>query len=159
MRRLSTSLESLVINDIQLIMRHLRRSIVLASRGKHWTLLQNAARSLWNTINTLLSSASSRLEGEKREIVLGAVYGLALQPLCMAARALIELLEVFDADSGGRVVPRVPSLRFSESLDDCNAVGIAFVKQVVFLSVHTLYAHQHWEKMVEVAVRFDDVTE
>jgi hypothetical protein len=52
--KLSSSLEVVAISEVQTIMRHLQRAMVLATRGKHWTLLQNAARALWNTINTLL---------------------------------------------------------------------------------------------------------
>ena len=51
---MSSSIEVVAINDLQVIMSHLQRAVVLASRGRHWTLLQNAARALWNTINTLL---------------------------------------------------------------------------------------------------------
>ena len=154
---MSTSSEVLAISDIQVIMRHLQCAIVLACRGKHWTLLQNATRALWNTINTLLQACSTRVEGERRETILGAVYGLALRPLCFAARGLIELVE--NLDGGGRGLPHVASLHFTECLDDCNAMGMAFIKQIVFLATHTLYAHQHWEKMIEIALRFDDVTE
>ena len=52
--KLSSSLEVVAISEVQLIMRHLQRAVVLASRGRHWTLLQNAARALWNTINSLV---------------------------------------------------------------------------------------------------------
>ena len=51
---MSSSIEVVAVNDVQMIMSHLQRAVVLASRGRHWTLLQNAARTLWNTINTLL---------------------------------------------------------------------------------------------------------
>ena len=160
--KLLNSMEAVTINDIQLVMGHLQRSIVLAWRGRHWTLLQNSARSLWNTINTLLQATNtSYMGGSKRDTVLGAVYGHALQPLFFTARGLVEMLETMKVgDGSGDVadVPCVASLHFTKSLDDCNSVGMAFIKQVVFLAVHVLYAHKHWEKVIDVAVRFDDIT-
>lgn len=58
--KLSSSLEVVAISEVQVIMRHLQRAVVLASRGRHWTLLQNTARALWNTIHTLIQVSSPR---------------------------------------------------------------------------------------------------
>lgn len=140
-------------------MKNLQRAVVLAWRGKHWTLLQNVTRTLWNTVNTLLQACSSRVEGERKGTVLAAVYGLFLKPLYFASRGLIELLETLEPGDGSRRMPQVTSLHFVKSVDDCNSVGMVFIKQLVFLAVHVLYAHQHWEKAVDIALRFDDVTQ
>ena len=62
----------------------------MAHRGEQWTLLQNACRALWNTINTLVNAKigveGSEEEGER------VVYGLACKPLYFAASALTDLL-------------------------------------------------------------------
>ena len=61
-------------------------------------------------------------------MVLGAVYGHALQPLFFTARGLVEMLETMEVgDGSGDVVdvPCVASLHFTKSLDDCNSVGMA----------------------------------
>ena len=71
---------------------------------------------------------------------------------------MLEMVEVGDGSGDVEDVPCVASLYFTKSLDDCNSVGMAFMKQVVFLAVHVLYAHEHWEKVIDVAVRFDDIT-
>ena len=96
------------------------------------------------------------MQGVKRETVIGATYGLAMRPLCFAALSLTDLLESLGA--GDEKLSSIPLLHFSEDLDDCNSVGLLFVKRVVFLAVHTLYAHQHWEKVVELALRFNSAT-
>ena len=153
----SNSLESLLLNDIKSIMKHLQYAVVLASRGHHWTLLQNAARSLWNTVNTLLHACSDRLQGVKRDTITAAIYGFAIKPLYFAAKSLTDLVESLGL--GDCKLSSVPTLHFSESVDDCNSVGLLFIKRIVFLAVHTLYVHQHWEKVVEVAVKFDDATQ
>ena len=67
----------------------LKRAVVLAHRGEQWTLLQNACRALWNTINTLVTGVEGSEEEEEGERV---VYGLACKPLYFAASALTDLL-------------------------------------------------------------------
>lgn len=37
-------------------------------------------------------------------------------------------------------------------------IDMEFVKQLVLLALHILHVHQHWEKVVALAVKFDDVT-
>jgi len=44
------------------LLSHLQRAVVLAHRGKNWTLLQNACRVLWNAITSLVD-ASERVDG------------------------------------------------------------------------------------------------
>ena len=84
-----------------------------------------------------------------------------MKPLYFTAMGLTELLASLETPSGAKPkpFPAATSLRFSESLDDCNTVGLLLIKQVVYLAVHTLYVHQHWEKMINIAVNFDDVTQ
>ena len=101
--------------------------------------------------------SSCRLDEPRRETILAAIYGLAMKPLYFAAVGLSELLASLDTASS-KPLPTATSLHFTESLDDCNAVGLLFIKQVVYLAIHTLHVHQHWEKVINIAVNFDDVT-
>ena len=55
-------------------------------------------------------------------------------------------------------LPTSTSLHFTPVLDDCNTLDWLSARRLVLLAVHTLYAHQHWEKMIDVATKFDDVT-
>ena len=84
-------------------MTQLRRAVVLAHRGEQWTLLQNACRALWNTINTLVTARigveGSEEEGER------VVYGLACKPLYFAASALTDLL------NHSKAAPAPPQVR------------------------------------------------
>ena len=74
------------------LLSHLQRAVVLAHRGKNWTLLQNACRVLWNAITSLVN-ASGRVDGGERDEQGGqVVYGLACNPLYFAASGLTELL-------------------------------------------------------------------
>ena len=75
---------------------------MLAHRGEQWTLVQNACRALWNTINTLVTVREgverSEEEGER------VVYGLACKPLYFAASGLTDLLH-------SKAAPAPPQVR------------------------------------------------
>ncbi len=131
-----------------------QRAAVLADRGQLWILLQNVARSLWNAINSLAITVS-RFNKETREATMAAIYGLAARPLYFVAVGLVELLGECGVP---KPLPQATSLRFTCGLDETHGVGMAAIKQVVFLALHTLYVHQHWEKVLAVGQLFDDVT-
>ena len=131
-----------------------RRAIVLAHRGQAWTLLQNASRQLCNTVNSLHQACSS----ENNSPLLAALYGLSCKPLYFAAVGLTDLLTQSEMGLSNEMVPQALPLRFTGGMDDCNMVGVMFIKQAVFLAVHVLYVHEHWEEMIGVAVQFDDAT-
>lgn len=147
------SAQLLVLDNIHHCMKHLHQAAVLALRGEHWSLLQNVSRSLMNTINVLVH-ALSRFRSDICDANVAAVYGLASRPLYMLADGLIDLLDRYHFDQ----FPLTSSLQFGSCLDDSNEVGVASVKQVIFLAIHTLYVHQHWEKVLALAWRFDDTT-
>lgn len=131
-----------------------QRAAVLAERGQLWILLQNIARSLWNAINSLAVTVS-RFNKETREGTMAAIYGLALRPLYFVASGLVDLLE---ACGTPKAFPQVTRLGFTCSLDETHGVGVAANKQVVFLALHTLYVHEHWEKVLTIGHQFDNVT-
>lgn len=153
----SRSVQMLLQDDIKHVMTSYQRAAVLAERGKHWTLLQNVARSLWNAVSALLT-AISKLPKARREYSSAMVYGLACKPLYFVADGLGVLLEDcgFGIESGP--FPLASSLAFTPWMDDVNGVGMAAIRRVVFLAIHTLYLHQHWEKVVALGLLFDDVT-
>lgn len=137
-------------------MTYYRRAAVLAERGRLWILLQNVARSLWNAINALLL-AVSRLSREARETHLATIYGWACKPLYFVADGLAVVLNQCGCGHNG-LLPQVSSLTYTPCMDDSNGVGVAVIRQVVFLAIHTLYIHQHWEKVITLGLLFDDVT-
>ena len=151
---LSSSVQSLILSDIRQVMGCYQRAAVLAERGRLWILLQNVARSLWNAVNSLAITVS-RFNKETREMTMAAIYGLALKPLYFVADGLVELL----AECGApKPLPQVTGLGFTCGLDETHGVGMAAIKQIVFLTLHTLYIHQHWEKGVALGLQFDNVT-
>lgn len=117
-------------------------------------LLQNVGGSIWNAISTLTLLISDLKQFESREANLAAVYGLALRPLYFVADALVDML----MESKFSLLPQASPLVNMSVLDDSNEVGVAMVKRIVFLAIHTLYVHQHWEKVVTLGLHFDNAT-
>lgn len=151
---ISTSMQSVILSDIRHVMDCHVRAAVLAERGRLWTLLQNVARSLWNAISSLVL-ALAWFSGERRDAILSAVYGMACKPLYFVADGLVEVLG--DCASA-TPFPQTSSLTFTPGLDDVNGVGVAAIRQVVFLALHTLYVNQHWEKTIALGFDFDTAT-
>jgi len=143
-----------ILESLQSCMKHFLQASVLAQRGGHWILLQNVARSLMNTINLLVHTLAE-FEVDSTHILLAGIYGMSTRALYTTADGLLDLLA---NTSGTEKIPQTSLLCVGSQLDDSSRVGAAFVKQVVFLAIHTLYVHQHWEKVLALALRFDDIT-
>lgn len=151
-------MQTLILTDIRQLMACHMRAAVLAERGRLWTLLQNVARSLWNAINSL-TLAASELSKDRSNWLTAAVYGLACKPLYAIADGLVELLgDCGVGESATPLISKVSSLTFTPGLDDANGVGVAAIRQVVFLALHALFANKHWEKVIALGLDFDDVT-
>lgn len=153
---LSSSIQALVLENVRQMMACFQRAAVLSERGKLWILLQNTARSLWNAVNSLLL-AISRFGRELRERIAAAIYGLACKPLYFVADGLVELLAECYINPSPQL-PQVSTLAFTPGMDDANGVGVAAIKQVMFLSIQVLYVQQHWEKVLLLGLQFDDLT-
>ena len=64
---------------------------VLAHRGQHWTLLQNAARALWNCTHTALLRTYSD-ENAVSLLNLETLRKLCWEPFYMAADCLLDMM-------------------------------------------------------------------
>ena len=135
---------------------HFQRAVTLAHRGSHWLLLQNTARSLLNAL-TCLTHLCSQLHGEHSGL-LAAVYGEGVRPLYSTVNGLLDMLLKCGTSLSGCVLPEAPSLQYTPLLDECDSVGMGVVKRLVFLTLHTLFVHSHWEKAISIIVKFDDIT-
>ena len=66
---------------------------VLAHRGQHWTLLQNACRALWNCAHTALMRAHSPdKHGTESFLDVATLRALLWQPFYVAADCLLDML-------------------------------------------------------------------
>lgn len=139
--------------DIMLAYRH---AVTLAHRGSHWLLLQNTVRALLNALSSLLVKAEQICDDITQRSVLAALYGEALRPLYCAALGLLDLLSFSSYCES--VCPEVLPLKACVEMDQSPGLGLSVVKKAVFLALHVLYVHQHWEKVISIIIKFDDLT-
>ena len=64
---------------------------VLAHRGHHWSLLQNACRSMWNCAHTAILYCFSRGHGSGM-LTVDALRGVVWHPFAMAVDCLLDML-------------------------------------------------------------------
>ncbi len=136
-----------ILAELEVLMFCYRRAVTLAHRGTHWILLMNCVHSLLNAITCLLGTVG----GASTDGLLAAVYGEALRPLYCSVIGLLDLL--LNSGVGCRLPDAMP---LKTSQEDCEEVCL--VRRAVFLTAHVLYVHEHWEKVVSIIIKFNDIT-
>ncbi|CAG5130606.1 unnamed protein product, partial [Candidula unifasciata] len=73
-----------------------RRAVVLAHRGKHWTLLQNASRTMWNCTHTVLlhACAVDHSSGDHGLLTVDLLQSILWQPFYAASDCLLDMMVV-----------------------------------------------------------------
>lgn len=73
---------------------------MLAHRGQYWTLLQNAARALWNSAHTaLLRAYTPTLSDEDNGLLtIDEIRSKAWKPLHVAADCLLDMMTQLQFD-------------------------------------------------------------
>ena len=69
----------------------LKRSCVLARRGRHWSLLQNAAQAMWNSAH----SALLHLACDPDIVAIEALRQVLWEPFWQATDGLLDMLKEF----------------------------------------------------------------
>nr|XP_014343642.1 PREDICTED: cilia- and flagella-associated protein 54 [Latimeria chalumnae] len=160
-----------LLNDTFL---YFRRAVVLAHRGGHWTLLQNACHCLWNSFNLL--SIDILCAGE-RALTSDLINLTSWLPFYLASDAIIDMIMqlqnrwdtikvlepegVFSVPSCVGDITREEggaSLTFETPLDDTNVVDLRWVCAFVFKTIETLYRIDKWEALAYIAIKFNIVT-
>ncbi|XP_039375457.1 cilia- and flagella-associated protein 54 isoform X5 [Mauremys reevesii] len=156
---------------------HLRRAVVLAHRGGHWTLLQNTCRELWNYSQEVLSIAkhSHSLQGLfpiTRNFLISTIW----LPFYLASDTILDMiielqtsnsLKIFDPE-GDFCVPSCvggiadedggSNLTFCCPLDDINVVDLRWICGLVLRTIELLYQMKKWEALVHIAMHFNTIT-
>nr|XP_048691469.1 cilia- and flagella-associated protein 54 isoform X3 [Caretta caretta] len=156
---------------------HLRRAVVLAHRGGHWTLLQNTCRELWNYSQEVQSIAkhSHSLQGLfpiTRNFLISTIWLPFYLASDMILDMIIELqtsnsLKIFDPE-GDFCVPSCvggiadedggSNLTFCCLLDDINVVDLRWICGLVLRTIELLYQMKKWEALVHIAMHFNTIT-
>ncbi|KAG9490483.1 hypothetical protein GDO78_006036 [Eleutherodactylus coqui] len=153
---------------------HLKRALVLAHRGGHWTLLQNAGRVLWNLVIEL-QLITKEFDANKtffpitRDLLNNQIW----MPFFIAADSILDMIvtlqnigsvQVID-DSGTFSVPSCmgsiadeeggSNLKFEYPFDDVTVIDMRWICDLVMKTMEVLYFVKRWGALVHIAVQFN----
>ncbi|XP_078673131.1 cilia- and flagella-associated protein 54-like isoform X2 [Branchiostoma floridae x Branchiostoma belcheri] len=154
------------------------KAIVLSERGRHWSLLQNACRSLWNCAHTALLRAynPSQAGGASQGLLsIEDWRGLVWRPFYLASDALLDmLLEIQEhrVDTEDEEIPSIvkswvgdismekggASLKFETHVDDMSLVDLRWTRRIFMRTIEILFYEEKWERLADVALRFNALT-
>ncbi|XP_025979014.2 cilia- and flagella-associated protein 54 [Dromaius novaehollandiae] len=156
---------------------HLRRAVVLAHRGGHWTLLQNACRELWNYAQEAQSIAKhSHSHPGAFPITRGFVRDTIWLPFYLASDMIIDMITELQSSNSLKIVDPeedfcIPSclggitdenggsnLHPQSPLDDVNVVDLKWICNLILKTIELLYQMKKWEALVHIAVQFNIFT-
>ncbi|KFV50983.1 Putative uncharacterized protein C12orf63, partial [Gavia stellata] len=156
---------------------HLRRAVVLAHRGGHWTLLQNACRELWNYTQELqLIANHSHSHTDAFPVTRNFLRKTIWLPFYLASDMIIDMITELQASRSLKIVDPegdfcIPSclggimdenggsnLHPHSPLDDVNVVDLKWICNLILKTIELLYQMKKWEALVHIAVQFNIFT-
>ncbi|XP_072328039.1 cilia- and flagella-associated protein 54-like isoform X2 [Scyliorhinus torazame] len=156
---------------------HIRRAVVLAHRGGHWTALQNACRFMWNCAHNAMVYVTSMESLKETILTTDRVKNIFCLPFYLAAQTLLDMVvQLQDTYSNIKFVDpngifSVPScvgslsddhgghsLKFEQLFDDVNVVDLQLVCSIALYSIELLCNQKKWESLVYLAIHFNAVT-
>ncbi|KAM8971997.1 cilia- and flagella-associated protein 54 [Pelodytes ibericus] len=156
---------------------HLKRAVVLAHRGGHWTLLQNNCRILWNlTLELQLMIKQADAFKESLPLTRDLLHEETWKAFYFAADMLLDMIVILQDIGSVKVVDAdesfsVPScmggiadeeggsnLTFEYPFDDVSVVDLRCVCHVVLRALEVLYHVKRWEALVHIAIQFNLLT-
>ncbi|KAM6136893.1 LOW QUALITY PROTEIN: cilia- and flagella-associated protein 54 [Pterocles gutturalis] len=154
-------------------MLHLRRAVVLAHRGGHWTLLQNACRELWNYTRELQLIANYSHSHMIHFPFEGLLRNTIWFPFYLASDMIIDMITELQASMSLKIVDPeedfcIPSclggimdenggsnLHPQSPLDDVNVVD--WICNLILKTIGLL-SMKKWGSLVHIAVQFNIFT-
>ncbi|XP_077195229.1 cilia- and flagella-associated protein 54 isoform X2 [Paroedura picta] len=168
---------SAMLDHFSKLFLHLRRAVVIAHRGGHWTLLQNACRSLWNYTQEMQLITTNlqflhRLFPITRDVFLNTIW----QPYYMASDSLFDMIVDLQSSNSIKIIEAegefcVPSciggitedeggfnLSFENPFDDVNIVDMKGIQDLILRTLEILFHLKKWESLVYIALQFNTLT-
>ncbi|KAM6383530.1 cilia- and flagella-associated protein 54 [Alca torda] len=168
---------TILLEHFTKIFLHLRRAVVLAHRGGHWTLLQNACRELWNYTRELqLIANHSHSDMDAFPITRGFLRNTIWLPFYLASDMIIDMITELQASRSLKILDPegdfcIPSclggitdenggsnLHPQSPLDDVNVVDLKWICNLILKTIELLYQMKKWEALVHIAVQFNIFT-
>ncbi|XP_009702608.1 PREDICTED: putative uncharacterized protein C12orf63, partial [Cariama cristata] len=169
---------TILLEHFTKIFLHLRRAVVLAHRGGHWTLLQNACRELWNYTQELqLIANHSHSHMDAFPITRDFLRNTIWLPFYLASDVIIDMIIELQASRSLKIVDPegdfcIPSclggikdenggsnLHPQSPLDDVNVVDLKWICNLILKTIELLYQMKKWEALVHIAVQFNILTQ
>ncbi|XP_053298051.1 cilia- and flagella-associated protein 54 [Pleuronectes platessa] len=154
---------SMMLDSISKSALHLKRAMVLAHRGSHWTTLQHVCHTVWDQscrIASLAQTAShlepdSPLTAEQLHTTITQLLSLATD-LIMDMMNSLGLWSLYDSDLTEEELES--SLHFSASMDDSTHVDLRWVCTLVLHTLERLHDCGKWESLAHFALLFNSYT-
>ncbi|XP_019370589.1 PREDICTED: cilia- and flagella-associated protein 54 isoform X2 [Gavialis gangeticus] len=156
---------------------HLRRAVVLAHRGGHWTLLQNACRELWNYTQEVEAIARhSNSLPLAFPITRGILINTIWFPFYLASDTILDMMNELQTGNSLKIVEPegdfcVPScvggiadeeggsdFTLHSPLDDVNVIDLKWICHLILKTLELLYKMKKWEALVHIAMQFNITT-
>ncbi|XP_034463390.1 cilia- and flagella-associated protein 54-like [Hippoglossus hippoglossus] len=154
---------SMMLGSISKAALHLKRAMVLAHRGSHWTTLQHVCHTVWDQSCRIASLAQiawhlepdSPLTAEQLHSTITQLLSLATD-LIMDMLNSLGLWSLYDSDLTEEELES--SLHFSASLDDSTHVDLRWVRTLVLHTLERLHDCGKWESLAHFALLFNSYT-
>ncbi|KAM9348845.1 cilia- and flagella-associated protein 54 [Symphorus nematophorus] len=153
----------LLLDSLNKAVLHLRRAMVLAHRGSHWTTLQCVCQAVWDQSCriTVLVQRAAQLE-HPCPITADQLHTTFTPLLVLATDLIIDMLNrlglwsLYDSDSTEEELES--SLHFSAALDDSTQVDLRWVRTLVLHTLQCLHDLGKWESLAHFALVFNSYT-
>ncbi|XP_071316210.1 cilia- and flagella-associated protein 54 isoform X2 [Trachinotus anak] len=154
---------ALLLDSLNKAALHLRRAMVLAHRGSHWTKLQCVCQTVWNQNCRIafLVQTAAQFESHSPSIA-EQLHTTFTQLLVLATDLIMDMLNrlglwsMFDNDLTEEELES--SLHFSAPLDDSTQVDLRWVRTLVLHTLERLHDSGKWESLAHFALLFNSYT-
>ncbi|XP_026184047.1 cilia- and flagella-associated protein 54 isoform X2 [Mastacembelus armatus] len=141
---------------------HLRRAMVLAHRGGHWTILQYICQTMWDQSCRFDFLIQRAAQLEPSPVITVEQLHTTFTPLLVLATDLmmdmlnrLRLWSLYDSDFTEEELES--SLQFS-ALDDNTQVDLRWVRTLVLHTLERLHDRGKWESLAHFALLFNSYT-
>nr|XP_008277006.1 PREDICTED: uncharacterized protein LOC103355117 [Stegastes partitus] len=142
---------------------HLRRAMVLAHRGGHWTTLQYVCQTMWDQSCRITVLVQMDAQPETPSPITADQLHTIFTPLLMLAADLIMdmlnklgLWSLYDSDLTEEELES--SLHFTAPLDDSTQVDMRWIRTLVLHTLEQLHDSGKWENLAHFALLFNSYT-
>ncbi|XP_063073867.1 cilia- and flagella-associated protein 54 [Engraulis encrasicolus] len=140
---------------------HLRRAMVLAHRGGHWSSLQRACGVLWDQV-CVLSSYRPRSNTAPCCPALEQLHAHLTPLLTVACELLMDMMqkqELWQVYEGcDWESEHVNGLHFSSSLDDTTHTDLRWLRSLLMHTLTLLHHQERWETLTHLALTYNHYT-